>query len=437
MLVSFKWPKLRPLPAGNSTLTVSIVWVCQGVRRKLEYLDDVIHGATPESHDERLHRVFTALSEHRLTLNTEKCVFSAPAIEYVGFRVSADGISPLQSNVAAILAIPEPNSATQLASFLGMTGYYLKFLPHYSATTAPLRQLLHKEEPWVWSQECSNAVRTLKAHDSPSVSPFRHCQTHLGHLRRKQVWRSRSPLPHGHSVLLSSATQWNGWSYKVPEELAAFSRVKQELSCCVARGLCTVVVYDLHSKWPELIATGSVTSQVIIDFLDSLFARWGLPNTITTDNGPQLISAEFTTYLKAKGIRHIRTAYYHPQANGGVERFHLSLKNSLRAHLVQGWTFSQALRHTLLHYRATHHPHQPTGVSPALLVLGRELRLPLDRLSAGLPQRPQPRVRASVTRQHAARPLTSEPWSGSGSAGPTEDTNSPHIGPSLSKSLAS
>ncbi len=67
-----------------------------------------------------------------------------------------------QANVDAILAIPEPSSAVQVASFLGMTGYYLKFLPHYSATTAPLRRLLRKDEPWVWSQACSDAVRALK-----------------------------------------------------------------------------------------------------------------------------------------------------------------------------------------------------------------------------------------------------------------------------------
>ncbi len=198
-----------------------------------------------------------------------------------------------------------------------------------------------------------------------------------------------------------------------------------------------VVVYDLHSKWPELIATGSVTSQVIINFLDSLFSRWGLPNTVTTDNGPQLISAEFTTYLQNKGIHHIRTAYYHPQANGGVERFHQSLKNSLRAHLFQGWTFSRAIHHTLLHYRATQ--HSTTGVSPAFLMLGRELHLPLDRLSPALPKGPLPNVRASVTRQqrgwsrnsisqHVLRSLTLRPQIGSGFAGPTEITNSLHIG---------
>lgn len=623
--------------------------VLAGIPGVAIYLDDVvIHGATPQMHDERLHRVFAAMSEHRLTLNTEKCVFSAPAIEYVGFRVSADGISPLQSNVEAILAIPEPSSATQLASFLGMTGYYLKFLPHYSATTAPLRRLLHKEEPWVWTQGCSDAVRTLKtqlttapvlAHfdiASPTLvtcdasataigavlsqvqngvekpiafasralspteqrysvgerealaciwacerwhlylygrtftlrtdhqaltallstsgtghrplrlhrwsdrlhqynfdlkftpgrdnvvadllsrsmpqQPVTYTHTDSDHIEQDMVQMLHAPLQTTVSLqelkeaseldpVLSQLRVYiqNGWPNKVPEELAAFSRVKQELSCwngtCVARGLCTVipsalrarvlamaheghlgivklkqrcrdlvwwpgidreiealvkdcsacllsgktghqpppplqpldwptqpwdhlqldicgeiqgvphhqrflvVVYDLHSKWPELVATGSVTSQVIIDFLDSLFSRWGLPNTITTDNGPQLTSAEFTTYLKAKGIRHIRTAYYHPQANGGVERFHQSLKNSLRAHLVQGWTFTQALRHTLLHYRATQ--HSTTGVSPALLMLGRELHLPLDRLSPGLPQRPPPRVRASVTRQQS------------------------------------
>lgn len=43
-----------------------------------------------------------------------------------------------------------------------MTGYYLKFLPHYSATTAPLQRLLRKDEPWVWSQACSDAVCAVK-----------------------------------------------------------------------------------------------------------------------------------------------------------------------------------------------------------------------------------------------------------------------------------
>ncbi|KAJ8351786.1 hypothetical protein SKAU_G00232620 [Synaphobranchus kaupii] len=141
-----------------------------------------------------------------------------------------------------------------------------------------------------------------------------------------------------------------------------------------------IVAYDLHSKWPEVVATGSVTTQVVTDFLASLFARWGIPDTITTDNGPQFVSADFAGFVEDRGINHIRTAFYHPEANGGVERLNQTLKNGLRAHLADGLPFSAALRCTLLHYRAT--PHSTTGSSPALLMMGRELQLPLDRLRA-------------------------------------------------------
>ena len=78
-----------------------------------------------------------------------------------------------------------------------------------------------------------------------------------------------------------------------------------------------IVAYDLHSKWPEAVSTGSVTTSVVIDFLESLFTRWGLPSAITTDNGPQFVSSEFTSFLSAHGVKHIRTAFYNPQANGG------------------------------------------------------------------------------------------------------------------------
>ena len=139
-----------------------------------------------------------------------------------------------------------------------------------------------------------------------------------------------------------------------------------------------VVAYDLHSKWPEVIPAGTVTTHVIIDILDSLFARWGLPLTITTDNEPQFVAAQISDFLSGKGIKHIRTAYFHPQANGGVERFNQSLKNGIRAHLFQGCTFQAALNQTLLHYRASQ--HATTQASPASLMLGREMDLPLGRL---------------------------------------------------------
>lgn len=72
--------------------------------------------------------MFAALAEHRHTLNDERCVFGASAIEYVGFRLSAEGMRLLHLNTKATLCVPEPTSPAQVASFLGMTAYYLQFL---------------------------------------------------------------------------------------------------------------------------------------------------------------------------------------------------------------------------------------------------------------------------------------------------------------------
>ncbi|KAJ8332536.1 hypothetical protein SKAU_G00423250 [Synaphobranchus kaupii] len=117
-----------------------------------------------------LHQVLSVLAKHNLTLNEEKCVFSVAAVEFVGFRLTAEGLSPPHSNVDAVQRLPEPICPAQVASFLGMMAYYLRFLPQYSTTTAPLRELLKKDVPWVWTRACSTAVRQLKAQlTSPPV----------------------------------------------------------------------------------------------------------------------------------------------------------------------------------------------------------------------------------------------------------------------------
>ncbi len=90
-------------------------------------------------------------------------------------------------------------------------------------------------------------------------------------------------------------------------------------------------------------------------------------------------------FLSNKGIKHICVRLYHPQANGGVEMFNQSLKNGIRACLVQGYSFQMALNQTLLHYRAS-----------------QEMELHLDRLraqglSATVVTGPQAAVKVAVT----------------------------------------
>ncbi|KAJ8342723.1 hypothetical protein SKAU_G00326510 [Synaphobranchus kaupii] len=100
--------------------------------------------------------------QHNVTLNAEKCVFGAEEVEFLGFRLSRAGITLIMSHTEAILSLPDPRSPSQLSSFLGMATYYLRFLPHYSDATAPLRQPLCKDAVWDWTPACQEAVRAIK-----------------------------------------------------------------------------------------------------------------------------------------------------------------------------------------------------------------------------------------------------------------------------------
>ncbi len=83
-------------------------------------------------------------------------------VEFLGFRLSKEGIAPIMSHPEAILSLPDSQSPSQLSSFPGMAAYYLRFMPHYSDSTAPLCQLLRKDVPWDWTLACHEVVRIIK-----------------------------------------------------------------------------------------------------------------------------------------------------------------------------------------------------------------------------------------------------------------------------------
>ena len=107
------------------------------------YRDDiVVHAPSLDIHRRRLAAVLERFCPAGLTLNVRKCKFEVDSVEAFGHHVSASGFTALQSNVAVVLSIPELKSPKDVASFLGMTNFYARFLPNYSTVLAPLRRLL-------------------------------------------------------------------------------------------------------------------------------------------------------------------------------------------------------------------------------------------------------------------------------------------------------
>ena len=96
-------------------------------------------------------------------------------------------------------------------------------------------------------------------------------------------------------------------------------------------GCMFLIVVDAHSRWLEIEKMDTTTSTKTIEKLQSLFARYGVPSQLVSDNGPQFKSEEFQMFLKRNGIKHLTSAPYHPASNGLAERCVQSFKSAMKS----------------------------------------------------------------------------------------------------------
>ena len=130
----------------------------------LFYLDDIIvFSSTSEEHLARLREVFERLRHAKLKLGAAKCTFAAKEVSYLGHRVTEEGLLPDPSLLAAIRDIPPPKTATEVRSFLGLAGYYRRYVKGFAAIAAPLHALTRKDTLFHWSEDCQAAFDQLKA----------------------------------------------------------------------------------------------------------------------------------------------------------------------------------------------------------------------------------------------------------------------------------
>ncbi|XP_021364454.1 uncharacterized protein K02A2.6-like [Mizuhopecten yessoensis] len=139
-------------------------------------------------------------------------------------------------------------------------------------------------------------------------------------------------------------------------------------------GKMFLVVIDSHSKWMEAFPMKTSTSTATIEKLRVAFATHGLPEMIVSDNGSCFTSQEFDNFMKENGIRHVRSAPYHPASNGLAERAVQILKDGLKKQ-TDG-TVEQKTSRFLLTYRIT--PQTTTGIAPCELLMNRRVRSRLD-----------------------------------------------------------
>jgi hypothetical protein len=145
------------------TRTMSLVFKELGDIFLKVFVDDLnVHSESWEDHLRHLEAVLSKLREVNLKLNPGKCCFAARSITFSGHVVSERGARPDPGKIDAVVRFPEPRTVTDVRSFLGLTGYYWKYVQGYSRLAGPLFDLTRKAVAFVWSRDCQQAFDILK-----------------------------------------------------------------------------------------------------------------------------------------------------------------------------------------------------------------------------------------------------------------------------------
>ena len=152
---------LSQAPAYFQLLIDKVLMGCSSFA--MGYLDDIIiFSKTEEEHLQHLEEIFVRLPKFGLKMKREKCSFFKKCIQYLGHLVSERGFEPLPEKLESICKMPAPRTAKELKQFLGLIGYYRKFVPHFADISRPLTKLTHHNVVFEWTDQCSKALNHLR-----------------------------------------------------------------------------------------------------------------------------------------------------------------------------------------------------------------------------------------------------------------------------------
>ena len=152
---------LSQAPAYFQLLIDKVLMGCSSFA--MGYLDDIIiFSKTEEEHLQHLEEIFVRLRKFGLKMKREKCSFFKKHIQYLGHLVSERGFEPLPEKLESIRKMPAPRTAKEVKQFLGLIGYYRKFVPRFADISRPLTKLTRHNVVFEWTDQCSKAFNHLR-----------------------------------------------------------------------------------------------------------------------------------------------------------------------------------------------------------------------------------------------------------------------------------
>ena len=127
------------------------------------FIDDIlVYSKSEQEHEGHLRIVLQTLKEHQLYAKFSKCEFWLKRVTFLGHIISQDGLEVDPEKVEAVLNWKRPETVTEIRSFLGLAGYYRKFIQNFSKLAGPLTRLTQKDQRFVWNRQCEESFLKLK-----------------------------------------------------------------------------------------------------------------------------------------------------------------------------------------------------------------------------------------------------------------------------------
>jgi transposase InsO family protein len=276
--------EFRVMPFGLTNAVATFERLMEMVLRGLQwneclvYLDDIIvFGTSFEQTLERLTHVFDRIQQAGLKLKPSKCTLFAEEVNFLGHVISRDGVHTQSSKIQAVKEWPVPRSVKEVRSFLGLAGYYRRFIKNYAKIARPLHKLTSPQVKFIWNEDCQHSFEALKealttapvlgyprqegqmildtdasgqavgavlsqiqdgrevvlAYMSKSLTPAEtnYCVTRkemLAVVTAVKTWR---PYVLGRKVLLRTDNSAVAWAKRIKEPVGQMARWLQELGC--------------------------------------------------------------------------------------------------------------------------------------------------------------------------------------------------------------
>jgi len=220
------------------------------------FIDDIlIYSKNETDHEQHLRVVLQHLRDHQLYAKFSKCEFWLTSVKFLGHTISSDGISVDPSKVQEVMDWKPPSSVHQIRCFLGLAGYYRRFIPDFSRIAKPMTELLKKEVKFRWDEKCEKAFHTLRAHltTAPVLAQPNNSKPTMSIV----MLRVR--------VLAVFSCKTIGLSLMLPELLDLMKLITQLMILSLQR-------LFMHSKFRDIISWVHIATSILTTRVSSIFS---------------------------------------------------------------------------------------------------------------------------------------------------------------------